>query len=85
MSLHQPDLFPETLYLKRIDPSANMRRYYRLRIDRDLFGQWGLVREWGRIGCKGRVMREEHPGVGEALDALDKHANRKRKRGYKGV
>jgi predicted DNA-binding WGR domain protein len=38
------------IILHRIDPAKNMRRFYRLDVQRDLFGQWCLIREWGRIG-----------------------------------
>ncbi|HTW72940.1 MAG TPA: WGR domain-containing protein [Acetobacteraceae bacterium] len=34
--------------LHRIDPARNMRRFYRLDLQRDLFGTWDLIREWGR-------------------------------------
>ena len=38
--------------LYRIDASRNMRRYYRLDVQPDLFGLWLLVREWGRVGLR---------------------------------
>ena len=40
-----------------------------LRCERDLFGQVVLVRNWGRIGSRGREMVEHH--VSEALEAMD--------------
>ena len=40
--------------LYRIDPPKRMRRFYRLDVQPDLFGQWCLMRESGRIGCAGR-------------------------------
>jgi predicted DNA-binding WGR domain protein len=33
------------LILHRIDPSRNMRRFYLLDVQPDLFGQWCLIRE----------------------------------------
>ena len=36
-----------TLY--RTDPSRNMARFYHLDIERDLFGFWCVVREWGSV------------------------------------
>jgi predicted DNA-binding WGR domain protein len=47
----QLEIFPTTLDLRRIDLARNMRRYYRLRVQRDLFGRACLIREWGRIGA----------------------------------
>jgi predicted DNA-binding WGR domain protein len=38
------------IILRRVDPLKNMRRFYRLDVQPDLFGQWCLIREWGRIG-----------------------------------
>jgi predicted DNA-binding WGR domain protein len=40
--------------LYRHDPFRNIRRYYRLDMQPDLFGFWLFVREWGRIGYSGQ-------------------------------
>lgn len=42
--------------LRRVDPSRNMRRFYRLDIEPDLLGGVLLMKAWGRIGAHGRVM-----------------------------
>ncbi|MEM1364057.1 MAG: WGR domain-containing protein, partial [Pseudomonadota bacterium] len=34
---------------------GNKRRFYALSVQRTLFGEWALVREWGRIGVGGRL------------------------------
>ena len=39
--------------LTRTEFDANLYRYYRMEIVRGLFGECGLVREWGRIGGGG--------------------------------
>jgi predicted DNA-binding WGR domain protein len=39
--------------LYRIDPAKRMHRFHRLDVQPDLFGQWCLMREWGRIGSTG--------------------------------
>ena len=41
--------------LTRTDAARNMKRFYKLDIQLDLFGAWCLVREWGRIGQPGQV------------------------------
>ena len=46
---------PERVYLRRIDPSRNMSRFYAMAIERTLFGEFALVREWGRIGRGGHT------------------------------
>jgi len=57
----QMEVFPTTVDLKRIDPSLNMRRFYRMSVQPDLFGGACLVREWGRIGACGRITLESYP------------------------
>lgn len=71
--------------LCRIDPSRNMRRFYRLGIELDLFGGFRLVRQWGRIGGRGgRSAFEHYDTEALALTALEQQAARKRRRGYLG-
>lgn len=78
----QLDIFPIALKLRRVDPSCNMRRFYIMTVQRDLFGGASLIREWGRIGSRGQSMIEQHPDEGLAISALLKLAAAKRKRGY---
>jgi predicted DNA-binding WGR domain protein len=78
----QIEIFPTDLHLRRIDPSCNMRRYYHLTVQPDLFGGASLVRKWGRIGTRGRVLIEQHDDEGRAVTALVKLAATKRRRGY---
>lgn len=78
----QRDVSPTDLHLQRIDHACNMRRYYRISIHRDLFGQASLVREWGRIGSRGRMLVETHPDEGLALIALLKLSQAKQRKGY---
>ena len=78
----QLDVFPTAVDLKRIDPSLNMRRFYRMSVQPDLFGGACLVREWGRIGFRGQMLIEQHDDEGEAITALVKLAAVKRRRGY---
>jgi len=68
--------------LHRVDPSRNMRRYYRLDVQPDLFGYWLLIREWGRIGRPGQTRVASFTTVGEADDALQRQRRVKEMRGY---
>ena len=70
------------LCLFRIDPDQNMHRYYCMALHKDLFGGTNLVREWGRIGRGGQVQISNHLSTEEALDALEKVADLKKRRGY---
>jgi predicted DNA-binding WGR domain protein len=71
--------------LYRTDPARNMRRFYHLDIQPDLFGQWCVVREWGRIGCAGRMQLEPYPTPDAAQAALDRQRRAKQRRGYAGT
>lgn len=78
----QLDVFPTDVQMRRIDSARNMRRFYRLSVQRDLFGRASLVREWGRIGFRGQMMVETHPDEGKAVTDLMKLAAAKKRRGY---
>ena len=41
--------------LYHVDHSRNMRQFYRLNVQPDLFGFWLLIRAWRRIGWPGRT------------------------------
>jgi predicted DNA-binding WGR domain protein len=81
-SATQLEVFPTELHLRRIDPARNMRRFYRMTIQPDLFGSASLIRTWGRIGTRGRQMIVTHPDEGRAISALLALAAEKRRRGY---
>jgi len=70
------------VHLRRIDEARNMRRFYRLDIQPDLFGGVLLMKEWGRIGARGRIVAERYDSEALAADALQRQAERKRRRGY---
>ena len=78
----QFDIFPDQTRLRREDTSRNMRRFYQMVVQRDLFGGASLIREWGRIGSAGQVRIDHHPDEGRAVDALAKLVTAKRRRGY---
>jgi predicted DNA-binding WGR domain protein len=71
------------LVLDRCDPSQDVSRFYVLRIERSLFGDPTLVREWGRIGSRGRQRIEIHPLEEKAAEALEAWLRRKQRRGYR--
>lgn len=55
-------------YLERIDPAENCMRFYRFELFRNLFGDWQLDREWGRIGRSGTVSSTLHDDFEDALN-----------------
>ena len=68
--------------LRRIDPACNMARFYLVSVGRSLFGDFAIVREWGRIGSIGRVRIDLFDDEDGALTAFEAIERRKRKRGY---
>jgi predicted DNA-binding WGR domain protein len=58
------------ILLHRIDPAKNMHRFYGLDVRRDLFGQWCLVREWGRSGRGGRVRMAAYATATQAYEPV---------------
>ena len=68
--------------LTRTDPPNNVHRLYCMEIVRGLFGEWSLVREWGRIGQSGQVRVDWFPSEGAGKDARFDIQIQKAKRGY---
>jgi predicted DNA-binding WGR domain protein len=42
-------------HLENHDAERNLARCYRMSVHPNLFGEWALQREWGRIGQGGRI------------------------------
>ena len=75
------DVSDTTLF--RIEPAKNMRRYYSMTIQPNLFGGHSLMREWGRIGFGGQTRIELFDTQSAARDACDQLLRLKQKRGYR--
>jgi predicted DNA-binding WGR domain protein len=68
--------------LTRSKPPSNIRRFYAIGIASTLFGQWGLVTEWGRIALLGRVREQLFDTEPAVQAALTKRLRIKTRRGY---
>ncbi len=69
--------------LEKIDSDRNQRRFYSMRICKTLFGEWCLIREWGRLGnAGGQCMTDYAATKQEAITSLQKITQQKTKRGY---
>jgi predicted DNA-binding WGR domain protein len=69
-------------YLKHEVPEKNMHRFYYTTVILGIFGEWALVREWGRIGSGGTVRKTWFATEAEALEAEQKLCEAKCKKGY---
>ena len=70
------------LVLERREEGQNIARYYVLSVEPSLFGDTSLVREWGRIGSRGRRLIEMHGTTQLAAEALERWLARKKRRKY---
>jgi predicted DNA-binding WGR domain protein len=70
------------IYLERHDPDKNLHRFYQLFVTPGIFGDWSLVREWGRAGSPGTVRKDWFDSEKEALEAGQKLKTIKEKKGY---
>ena len=68
--------------MRRIDPSINMNRFYFVDLTKDLFGQTGVHRQWGRFGTWGRHRHDWYATQAEAESALCDLVKKKLARGY---
>jgi predicted DNA-binding WGR domain protein len=72
--------------IHQIEPDHDMARFYSLMVERDLFRTVRLVRHWGRIGAmQGRELAQDFSTEAEAVEALERLAATKRRRGYQDL
>lgn len=58
-------------------------RHYSCEVKQDLFGQWVVLRRWGRVSAANGQSREEICDLYEqGVEIFDAVAKRRRKRGY---
>lgn len=70
-------------YLTKIDPTANMRRFYSVTVQATLLGEFCLIRRMGRIGRSVRILPPVVFVDAEAAQrAAERLVARKKRRGY---
>lgn len=69
--------------LTRSDSHFNMARFYLITVEQTLFGDWALIRRWGRIGSFGRHCADYFQTCEEAERAGAIWHQRKIRRGYR--
>lgn len=68
--------------LERREPEDNRFRFYVMYITKNLFGEWSLVREWGRIGQGGQMRIDWCESFDDARLVFEKKRREKVRRGY---
>lgn len=76
----EPGLAP--VLLTRSDRASNMHRFYSLELATSLFGERGVVRQWGRIRTSGRSRTDWYDDPHEAESAFQDLLKAKQRRGY---
>ena len=71
-----------SIKLVKIIPEKNQHRYYQMTIQENLFADFSLVTEYGRIGRSGRLSTKGYKTHADALAALNKKLLEKLKKGY---
>jgi len=69
--------------LIRKETEKNLARFYLIQIVPGLFGNWGLMREWGRIGKSGTNRTDWFNDKPSAHKAAEELLENKFHRGYR--
>jgi predicted DNA-binding WGR domain protein len=70
-------------YLTRTDPARNMNRFYIVDVTPTLFGEWAVLREWGRRGSPGTLRLDSYRAREEAQSVEQRTIKRRLHRGYR--
>lgn len=71
----------DPVYLRRLDPTQNMRCFYALAIQPTLFDGASVIRNWGRIGTNGQFKMETFDTSEGAICAATRLERTERRRG----
>jgi predicted DNA-binding WGR domain protein len=66
-------------FLTRTDPIRNINRFYVVDMTPTLFGEWSVLREWGRRGSPGTLRLDRYRRPEEAQIA-ERHTIKRRLR-----
>ncbi len=69
-------------YLRKIDATRNMARFYHVDLAPNLFGEVCVLRNWGRIGTQGRAIIETCGSQAAAQVSASRLVRAKLRRGY---
>ena len=78
----QPE-WDEWIRFERVVPEKNCYREYEISIAQDLFGEWAVIRSWGRIGGRQRQMATSSPTRDDAIALAKQIARRRLSHGYR--
>jgi len=69
-------------FLTRTDAARNIDRFYAVAVTPNLFGEWTVLREWGRRGSPGTVRLASHRRQDDARISAQRTVKRRLQHGY---
>jgi len=72
-------------FLTRIDPARNIDRFYPVDVMPTLFGEWTVLREWGRRGSPGTVRLRHYAHRDDAQSAKARTIKKRLAHGYRSL
>ncbi|HIJ85223.1 MAG: WGR domain protein [Magnetococcales bacterium] len=69
-------------YLQKVNSQSGEVWFYSIQIQRDLLGEWQIIREWGRSGSSGTVRRQAFDDLDPAMENMDLLVEQLREKGY---
>ena len=69
-------------YLTCINPDQNKYRFYCMSVQYGLFGNIYLIRQWGRIGTRGRKLMQSFDTMDEICQEIQRLLEIRKRRGY---
>ena len=69
--------------LEKINLAKHQKRFYVMNVTQTIFGEWCLIRDWGRIGSSGGQRMVDYTETKEEAEvSLNKLSAQKCRRGY---
>ena len=65
-----------------LEPRARPTHFYRVDVTYNLFGEYTVVREWGRVGARGASTNVWYANLRDAILDADRACHRAKARGY---
>ena len=72
-------------FLTRTDPMRNINRFYVIDVTPTLFGEWAVLREWGRRGSPGTLRLDSYQSRNDAEASEHRTIKRRQRRGYTAI
>lgn len=71
------------IFMQTAQPSEEVGQFYQLILQEDLLGGWTVIRQWGKLGQRGRFRQEYFDDLESAQQALSAYRERQSELGFK--